>query len=222
MHHDNDNQPRSPEEHRKLVTEQATAGERTYQGGSWPQGNRLHKAGSIRLLTGLAGWQITNKMPRLSAANDNRAVNTDYAEITEKDILDADTIVAAVEAEKTEPGKHYREETQEIYVVTARDDDGQPVKGEWRPIVGVTGSDRRHSAAAPDWSVDDTREEDKMAAIIDCKRIRAKLGPAVCTLLDMAAGNATTTEIAEAIGVSRAKAEKYVDAVIEKYLSVAA
>lgn len=222
MHHDNDNTPRSPEEHRKLVAEQATSGERTYQGGSWPQGNRLHKAGSIRLLTGLAGWQITNKMPRLSAANDNRAVNTDYAEITEKDILDADTIVAAVEAEKTEPGKHYREETQEIYVVTARDDDGKPVKGEWRPIIGVTGSDRRHSAAAPDWSVDGTAEEDKIAAIIDCKRIRAKLGPAVCTLLDMAAGNATTTEIAEAIGVSRAKAEKYVDATIEKYLQVAA
>lgn len=220
--HVNDNQPRTPAEHRRIVAEQATEGERNYQSGSWPQGQRYHKAGNMRLLAGLAGWQITNKMPRLSAANDNRAVNADYTEITEKDILDADTIVAAVEAEKTEPGKHYREETQEVYVITKRDRNGEPIKGEWRPIVGVTGSDRRHSAAAPDWSVDDTAEEDKVAAIIDCKRIRAKLGPAVCTLLDMAAGNATTTEIAEAIGVSRAKAEKYVDATIEKYLQVAA
>lgn len=222
MHHDNDNQPRTPAEHRRLVAEQNTSGERAYQSGSWPQGQRYHKAGNIRLLTGLAGYQTMNQMPRLSAANDNRAVNTDYTEITEKDILDADTIVAAVEAEKLEPGKHYREETQEVYVVTKRDKDGEPLKREWRPIVGVTGSDRRHSAAAPDWSVDDTAEEDKVAAIIDCKRIRAKLGPAVCTLLDMAAGNATTTEIAEVLSVSRAKAEKYVDMAIEKYLQVAA
>ena len=176
----------------------------------------------MRLLTGLAGWQVTNKMRRLSAANDNRAVNTDYTEISERDVLDADTIVAAVEAEKIEPGHHYREETQEVYLVTARDGDGKPIKGEWRPIVGVTGSDRRHSAAAPAWMVDDTTEEDKAINAIDLQRIRAKLGTAVCTLLDMAAGGATTTEIAEAIGVSRAKAEKYVDAVIEKYLQIAA
>jgi hypothetical protein len=86
----------------------------------------------------------------------------------------------------------------------------------------VTGSDRRHSAAAPDWSVDDTAEEDKIAAVIDCKSIRARLGTAVCTLLDMAASGATTTEIAETFSMSRAKAEKYVDAAVEKYLSVAA
>lgn len=222
MHYANDNTPRTPAEHRRLVAEQATSGERTYQGGSWPQGQRYHKAGNMRLLTGLAGYQAMNRMPRLSAANDNRVVNADYTEITEHDILDADTIVAAVEAEKLEPGKHYREETQEVYVVTVRDKNGQPIKGEWRPIVGVTGSDRRHSAAAPDWSVDDTAEEDKVAAVIDCKRIRAKLGTAVCTLLDMAASGATTTEIADTFSMSRAKAEKYVDAAIEKYLQVAA
>jgi hypothetical protein len=222
MNFANDNTPRTPAEHRAIVAEQATSGERNYQSGSWPQGQRYHKVSNMRLLTGLAGWQITNKMPRLSAANDNRAINTDYTEITEHDILDADTIVAAVEAEKLEPGKHYREETQEVYVVTKRDKDGQPFAGEWRPIVGVTGSGRRHSAAAPDWSVDDTAEEDKIATVIDCKRIRAKLGTAVCTLLDMAASGATTTEIADTFSMSRAKAEKYVDMAIEKYLQVAA
>jgi hypothetical protein len=38
----------------------------------------------------------------------------------------------------------------------------------------------------------------------------------------MAAGGATTTEIADTLSVSRAKAEKYIDAVIEKYLQIAA
>jgi hypothetical protein len=221
MHHDNDNQPRTPEQHRAYVAQQNTSGERAYQSGSWPQGQRLFKAGNTRLLGGLAGWQIMNQMPRLAAANDNFAKDTPV-ESSIRDDVDADTIVAAVEAEKLEPGKHYREETQEVYVVIKRDKDGEPIRGEWRPIAGETFTNRHHSAAAPDWSVDDAPEEEKVAAIIDCKRTRARLGPAVCNLLDMAAGNATTTEIAEAIGVSRAKAEKYVDAVVEKYLQVAA
>jgi hypothetical protein len=130
--------------------------------------------------------------------------------------------MAAVEMEKKEPGKRYREATQEVYVVTSRDNDGQPIKGEWRPIAGVTGFERKHSGAKPDWSVDGTAEEDKVAAEIDCKRIRAKLGAAVCTLLDMAASGATTTEISNTLSVSRNKAELYVDQVIEKYLQIAA
>jgi hypothetical protein len=219
---DNDNQPRTPAEHRRLVAAQGTAGERAYQGGAWPQGRRLHKAGNLALVAGLADWQRQNAMPRLSAANDNAAIDFDHTETVEHDLVDADAIVAAVEAEKQEPGKHYREETQEIFVVTKRDDDGKPVKGEWRPIAGGATFDRRHSAAAPDWAIDEVSEEEKLAIAIDVKRIRAKLGAAVCTLLDMAAGNATTGEIAEAIGVSRTKAEGYVDMAIQKYLQVAA
>lgn len=211
MNHANDNTPRSPEEHRKLVAEQATAGERAYTGGAWPQGKRLHKAGNVRLLTGLAGWQILNRMPKLSAANDNRAVDFEHTETTERDALDADDIMAAVKMEKKEPGKHYREETQEVFV-----------KGEWRPIVGETSFDRKHSGSTPVWMADDDDEESKVIDTIDRNRIRARLGNAVCTLLDMAAGDSTTGEIAAAIGVSRAAAEKYVDAVVDKYLQVAA
>ncbi|MCP3412737.1 hypothetical protein NLM16_01330 [Bradyrhizobium brasilense] len=222
MHHANDNQPRTPAEHRAILAQQATSGERAYQGGSWPQGRRLHKAGKLVLVMGLVDWQVRNAMPRLSAANDNRAIDFDHTETVERDLVDADTIMAAVELEKTEPGKHYREDTQEVFVVTERDDSGQPVKGEWRSIAGGSSFDRKHSAAAPDWAMDDMGEEDKIANAIDTKRIRDKLGRAICTLLDMAAGDATTGEIADAVGVSRAKAEKYVDAVIEKYLQVAA
>lgn len=222
MHHHNDNTPRSPEEHRATVAAQATSGERNHQQGAWPQGRRQIKAGKLVLATGLVGWQTLNAMPRLSAANDNQAVKSYSVETSEKDTVDADTIVAAVEAEKLEPGKHYREETQEVYVVTARDKDGKPLKSEWRSIVGETGSDRRHSAAAPDWSIDEEDEETKMARMIDCKSVRARLGPAVCTVLDMAAGDATTGEIADAIGCSRAKAEAYVDMAVEKYLQIAA
>lgn len=222
MHHANDNQPRTPAEHRATVVAQATEGERNYQSGSWPQGRRLHKAGKLVLATGLVGWQTLNAMPRLSAANDNHAVKSYSVETTGKDILSGDDIVAAVEAEKREPGKHYREDTQEIFVVTKRDPEGKPIEGGWRPIVGETGSERHHSAAAPDWSIDPEDEETKMARLIDCKRVRARLGPAVCTVLDMAAGDATTGEIAAAIGCSRAKAEAYVDMAIQKYLSIAA
>lgn len=222
MHHHNDNTPRSPEEHRKLVAEQATSGERNHQQGSWPQGRRLHKAGKLVLVTGLVEWQTLNALPRLSAANDNHAVNFENTEVTEKDILDGDAIVNAVEAEKLEPGRWYREDTQEIYVVTKRDKDGEPLEGEWRYITDQSSFDRRHSAAAPEWSVDEEGEEEKMGRLIDAKRTRARLGPAVCTVLDMAAGDATTTEISEAIGCTRAKAEMYVDMAIEKYLQVAA
>jgi hypothetical protein len=222
MIHHNDNTPRTPAEHRAYVAEQATTGERAYAAGSWPQGNRLHKAGEVRLLGGLAGWQILNQMPRLGGANDNQSVKANCVETAERDFVDADAIVAAVEAEKREPGKHYREETQEVFVVTARDDEGKPLKGEWRQIAGVTAFNRKHSGAAPDWMADDESEEDKRLHAIDCQRIRERLGTAVCTLLDMAAGGATTTEIADALSVSRAKAERYVDSVIEKYLQVAA
>jgi hypothetical protein len=222
MNFANDNRPRTPAEHRRLVAEQATQGERNYQSGSWPQGQRLHKAGNVRLLGGLASWQLLNRMPRLAAANGNNAVKTSCTEITERDVVEADTIVTAVEAEKKEPGKHYREATQEVYVVTKRNNDGHPIEGEWRQIAGVTRFNRKHSGAAPDWSVDDETEEDKRLHEIDCQRIRAKLGAAVCKLLDMAAGGASTTEIADALSVSRAKAERYVDSVIEKFLQIAA
>lgn len=80
MHHANDNQPRSPEEHRRILAEQATSGERAYQGGAWPQGRRPRKAGKLALVTGLVDWQVRNAMPRLSAANDNRAVDFDHTE----------------------------------------------------------------------------------------------------------------------------------------------
>jgi len=221
MHHANDNQ-RTPEQHRRILAEQATIGERAHQGGAWPQGRRLQKAGKLVLVMGLIDWQVRNALPRLSAANDNSVVDFDHTETVERDVVDADEIMAAVALEKTEPGKHYREDTQEVFVVTERDDNGRPVKGEWRPIAGGTSFERKHSAAAPDWAVDDMGEEDKIAHAIDTKRIRAKLGRAVCTLLDMAAGDSTTGEIADAIGVSRAKAEGYIDMAVQKYLQVAA
>ncbi|SCB33957.1 hypothetical protein GA0061098_1006184 [Bradyrhizobium shewense] len=218
----NDNQPRTPEQYRAILAEQATTGERAYQGGAWPQGRRLHKAGKLVLVMGLIDWQVRNAMPRLSAANDNQAIDFDHTETVERDLLDGDAIMAAVELEKAEAGKHYRAHSQEIFVVTERDDVGKPVKGEWRPIAGGSSFDRKHSAAAPDWTVDDMSEEDKIVQAIDTKRIRAKLGKSVCGLLDMAAGDATIGEIADAIGVSRAKAERYVDMSIQKYLQVAA
>nr|WP_249808319.1 MULTISPECIES: hypothetical protein [unclassified Bradyrhizobium] len=204
------------------MAEQATSGERAYQGGAWPQGRRLHKAGKLALVTGLADWQARNAMPRLSAANDNTVVDFDQTETVERDVVDADEIMAAVIMEKAEPGKHYRADTQEIFVITERDGAGKPVKGEWRPVAGGTSFDRKHSAAVPDWAVDDMSEEEKIANAIDTKRIREKLGSAVCTLLDLAAGDSTTGEIADAIGVSRAKAEGYVDMAVQKYLQVAA
>ncbi len=43
----NDNQPRTPAQHRRILAEQATTGERAYQEGAWPQGRRLHKAGKL-------------------------------------------------------------------------------------------------------------------------------------------------------------------------------
>ncbi|MCK1600833.1 hypothetical protein IVB02_05205 [Bradyrhizobium sp. 166] len=221
MHHHNDN-PRTPEQHRRILAEQATTGERAYQGGSWPQGRRLHKAGKLVLVMGLVDWQARNAMPRLSAANDNQTIGFDHTETVERDVVDADAIMAAVEMEKTEPGKHYREDTLEVFVVTERDDVGQPVRGEWRPIAGGTSFDRKHSAAAPDWAVDDIGEEEKLANAIDTKRIREKLGSAVCALLDLAAGDSTTGEIADAIGVSRGKAEGYVEMAVQKYLQLAA
>jgi hypothetical protein len=220
MDHHNDN--RTPAEHRAVVAQQATTGERAHQSGAWPQGQRLHKASNVRLLGGLAGWQILNQMPRLAAGNDNVATKAFSVEISERDAVDADAIVAAVEAEKKEPGLHYREATQEVFIVTKRDEEGQPIKGEWRAIDGLTTAKRRHSAAAPAWMADDESEEDKRLALIDCQRTRAKLGAAVCRLLDLAAGGATTTEIADTFGVSRVKDEKYVEAVIEKYLEIAA
>ncbi|WP_245508874.1 hypothetical protein [Bradyrhizobium nanningense] len=75
----NDNQ-RSPEQHRAILAEQATIGERAYQGGAWPQGRRLHKAGKLVLVMGLIDWQVRNVMPRLSAANDNQAIDFDNTE----------------------------------------------------------------------------------------------------------------------------------------------
>jgi hypothetical protein len=222
MNHDNDNKPRTPEEHRRILAEQNTTGERAYQGGAWPQARRLYKTGKVTLVAGLVDWQVRNALPRLSAANDNRAVDFDHTETVKRYAVDAEAIVAAVQAEKIEPGKYYREDTQEVFVVTARDENGEPISGEWRSISGETTFDRQHSAAAPDWAVDDASEEEKIANAIDTKRIRAKLGGAVCALLDMAAGDATTTEIAAAIGTSRTKAEGYVDMAIQKYLQIAA
>lgn len=65
----NDNQPRSPEQHRRILAEQATTGERAYQGGSWPQGRRLHKAGKlVRVDMGMGcGGVALGGWPRRSA-----------------------------------------------------------------------------------------------------------------------------------------------------------
>jgi hypothetical protein len=118
MHTANDNQPRTAAQHRAILAQQATAGERAYQGGAWPQGRRLFKAGKLALVTGLVDWQARNAMPRLSAANDNQAVDFEHTETVERDAVDADEIMAAVAMEKIEPGRHYREDTQEVFVIT--------------------------------------------------------------------------------------------------------
>ncbi|GAB1717536.1 MAG: hypothetical protein NTAFB05_25780 [Nitrobacter sp.] len=218
--HANDNTPATAGQFKTLAERRAfleqqrvsqPEGEESHRGGAWPQGQRLFKAGNMVRLTGLAQWQIENAMPRLSAANDNIAVNFDHTETVQRDSVDADEIAEAIELEKEHPGEYWRPDKLEVYV-----------RDKWRSINAEVEFARKHSSSTPAWLVDDEDEEDKMARVIDTNRLRQRLGPQTCSILDAAASDATTEEIAEIAGCGRKSVPKHVDAAIDEYLAVAA
>ena len=64
--------------------------------------------------------------------------------------------------------------------------------------------------------------EDEMNRVIDCKRIRARLGLVACLLLDKASAGVATENIATIIKCDEKATEKYIDDAIIRFLALAA
>ncbi|MCA6098851.1 hypothetical protein [Bradyrhizobium australafricanum] len=207
----NDNN-RTPAEHRAVVAAQAAdqpeGNPRPYNASQWPQGARLCAIGRQDLVRGLNDWQRLNAAPVLCVANDNWS--------DEPEGLPA-------------PSFDNRMETWTAERIIARHKAGK----DWRPPNEVFDRPRRNDAAK---SIPvglyrangvvlyqiGADAEDEANRVIDCKRIRDKLGPVACRLLDEASSDSTTADIAAIIRRDENETEKHIEAAITRLIALVA
>ncbi len=204
---------RSPADHRAIVAAQrASQGDKEPERtGTNPQLRRLHKAGLTILAIGLEQFKELNAIPSMAAANDNFETAKMSVETRIKDEVSADDIMEAMKLEEEHPGEYFNPRTMQVFV-----------RDKWRALDSEIRTVRKHSATPA--YLHDVREteEEKIARVMDCRKIRATLGDLTCGILDLASEGASTTEIASTLGCSRVMAERSVDEAIQKYLDVAA
>lgn len=212
----NDNH-RTPEAHRAAVQalskSQPQGNPRPYKAAVWPQGERLAAIGRADLVRGLMDWQRLNDQPILCVANDNYEDTDDSGadQVREPVAYDnrllhdtADRTVALHDAGKTwQPG-------DERFTQPRRNDPGRSI-----PVGMFTFNGAAYYQA-------EACAEDESNRVIDCNRIRAKLGLVPCRLLDEASADSTTDRIAAIINRDNNATEKYIDASIAKFIAIAA
>ncbi|WP_431014690.1 hypothetical protein [Bradyrhizobium pachyrhizi] len=245
MHHANDNQPRSPEQHRAILAQQRAQQDDTrevrFRNQHWPTFGRLKRADAWRQIQALERYAedegISLPEGSLHAANDNSPVDdTGRSEISRIDsrlgeeVPDADEIMAAWEADEEDRRKGRPEQANRIIFGTDKQIVAVKVRGRYRSL-SETFSDPRGPAAdkasiAMDsgYSMPDELPDvqDDAARRIDHIAMKRRLGREVCRVLELALGTLTSEEIGEELGLSAKAGErmavKLVDGAIFKLM----
>lgn len=182
---------RTPAEHRATTAEQSAAQPRgnirTYRSNRWPQAERLHgDVGGRFMVTALIGWRDFNAMPQMCVANDN-FTDADSEEVEpprhdlRMDTITGDRVVALHKA-----GRSWRPDEERFDRPRRNDPERAPAAGIYR----MNGEEYYQQEADA---------EDEAIRAIDCTSARRRLGHVCCRLLDLASGDSTTEQIAEAV-----------------------
>ncbi|MBR0882711.1 hypothetical protein ABIF65_002795 [Bradyrhizobium japonicum] len=246
MHHANDNQPRSPEEHRRILAEHRAAQDDSrevrFRNQHWPTFARLKRADAWREIQALERYAedegVSLPEGSLHAANDNSPVDdTGRTEISRVDSRlgeecpDGDEIMAAWEADEEDRKKGRPEKANRILYDDKSRIVAVKVRGRYRSLM-ETFSEPRGAAedkakisvnagyGAPDELPD---VQDDAARRMDHTAMKRRLGRDVCRVLELALGTLTSEEIGEELGLSAKSGErmavKLVDGAIVKLMT---
>ena len=242
----NDNQPRSPEQHRAILAQQRAAQDDTHEvrflNRDWPTFGRLKRADAWREIQALEryGEDEGVSLPEgaLHAANDNAPVDdTSRTEISRVDsrmgeeVPDADDIMAAWEADEEDRKEGRPDKTNRILYGGYGRIVAVKVRGRYRSLM-ETFSEPRGAAedkakisvnagySAPDELPD---VQDSAARRMDHLAMKRRLGREACRVLELALGTLTSEEIGEELGLSAKSGErmavKLVDGAIVKLMA---
>lgn len=163
-------------------------------------------------IVALNDWSKLNTAPVMCVANDNFA-GDDYEGAQEREPQRYDLRMDAVTAERVvalhAAGRSWHPHEERF---------DRPYRN--RPERSMPAG--TYKANGVEYFQAEANAEDEMNRVIDCKRIRAKLGHVACLLLDKASAGVATETIATIIRCDEIATEKYIDAAIIRFLALAA
>jgi hypothetical protein len=246
MNHDNDNQPRGPEEHRRLVAAQRALQDDTREvrarNREWPTFGRLKRADAWREIQALERYAedegVSLPEGTMAAANDNAPVDdTGRTEISRVDsrlgeeVPDGDAIMAAWEADEEDRREGRPEKANRIVFGTNKQIVAVKVRGRYRSLDETfsqprgPAEDKASVAMDAGYGMPDELPDvqDEAARRMDHIAMKRRLGREVCRVLELALGTATSEEIGMALGLSAKTAERkgvaMVDACLGKLMA---
>ncbi|WP_082747288.1 hypothetical protein [Bradyrhizobium macuxiense] len=247
MHHHNDNQPRTPEQHRAILAQQRTQQDDTrevrFRNQYWPTLGRLKRADAWREIQALeryAGDEGIEIGGGFHAANDNLPVDdTGRTEISrvdgrmDEEMPDGDDIYAAAVADEEDRKAGRPEKADRILYDDKKRIVAVKVRGRYRSLVETFSTPRgpaqdsdtfRLAMDAGHTMPDELPDADHEAACrLDHAAMKRRLGREVCRVLELALGTQTSEEIGEELGLSAKTGERMavrlVDGAIAKLMA---
>jgi hypothetical protein len=244
MNHANDNEPRTPAEHRALV-----AAHRAHQADTevrprnreWPTFGRLKRADAWREIQALERYGADEGLDvagGFHAANDNQPVDdTGRTEISrfdsrmDEEVPDGDDLYAAAIADEKDREEGRPELANRILYDDKKRIIAVKVRGRYRSMAETfseprgPAEDTAKVAMSTGYSMPDELPDadDEAVRRLDHAAMKRRLGREVCRMLELALGAATSEEIGMALGLSAKTAERkgvsMVDACIAKLMA---
>ncbi|TAI66577.1 hypothetical protein [Bradyrhizobium sp. Leo170] len=227
----NDNQPRNPEEHRRILAQQRAkqddSREVRFRNRDWPTFGRLKRADAWREIQALERYAedegVSLPEGSLHAANDNSPVDdTGRTEISRVDsrlgeeVPDGDDIMAAWEADEEDRKAGRPEKANRILYGDHGKIIAVKVRGRYRSLEEVfseprgPAEDKASVAMDSGYSMPDELPDadDEAARRMDHVAMKRRLGREVCRVLELALGTLTAEEIGEELGLSAKSGER--------------
>lgn len=226
----NDNQPRSPEEHRRILAQQSAAQveprEVRFRNQNWPTFARPRRADAwpqIQALERYGGDEGLDVAAGFHAANDNApADDFGRAEICNVDsrmgdeMPDGDDLYEAAMADEKDRKEGRPELANRILYDGKKRIIAVRVRGRYRSLVETfheprgPAEDKASVAMDSGYSMPEEMPDagDEAARRLDHTAMKRRLGREVCRVLDLALGTLTSQEIGEELGLSAKSGER--------------
>jgi hypothetical protein len=231
MHHDNDNQPRSPAEYRAIVEAQRANQDDTrevrFRNKNRPTFGRLKRANAWREIQALERYAedegISLPEGTLHAANDNSPVDdAGRSEISRVDsrlgeeVPDGDTIMVAWEADENDRQEGRPEMANRIVYDDKNRIVAVKVRGRYRAMVETFAEPRGPAEAKASVAMDSGYSmpdelpdaQNDAARRMDHAAMKRRLGREVCRVLELSLGTLTSEEIGEELGLAAKSGER--------------
>lgn len=240
MHHDNDNQPRTPAEHRAILAQLAAQqeAEPRNRNRNWPTFARLKRAkrwGDIQALERYAedgGLSFPEGL--MAAANDNRPVPADgeldhgradtrlVDGLLDEENPNGDEIMAAWEADQKDRDEGRPEMATRIQFGAYGKIVAVKVRGRYRSLEETFaephGADDAKASVGRGFAMPNELPDaqDDAARRMDHDTMKRRMGDETCRLIELACGDATSAEVGEMYGRAGKTAERFGVEMVDK------